>query len=50
MKTKVGLEYVYGPWAVALGVYMSFTSFSSCFYHISVSGQYCPIDRRVLEK
>ncbi len=31
-------------WAgtVALGVLCHFTSPSSCFYHISISGQYCP--------
>jgi hypothetical protein len=41
---------MYGPGTVALGVFMSFISSPSCFNHISVSGQYCPIDRQVLEK
>jgi hypothetical protein len=41
---------VYGPGTLVLGFFCHFTSSSSCFYHISVSGQYCPIDWRVLEK
>jgi hypothetical protein len=32
---------VYGSGTVALGVFMSFYFASSCFYHISISGQYC---------